>query len=50
MTKHRLLYAPIHSYVDPSSGATIATREVLELMAARGWDCRGLACGVLDYQ
>ncbi len=24
--------------------------EVLELLAARGWDCRALTCGVLDYQ
>jgi len=46
----RLLFASIHSYLDPSSGAALATRELLELMAARGWDCRALACGVLDYQ
>ena len=37
-------------YLDPSSGAALATRELLELMAARGWDCRALTCGVLDYQ
>jgi len=47
---NRLLFASIHSYLDPSSGAALATRELLELMAARGWDCRALACGVLDYQ
>jgi glycosyltransferase involved in cell wall biosynthesis len=46
----RLLFASIHSYLDPSSGAALATREMLELLAARGWDCRALACGVLDYQ
>jgi glycosyltransferase involved in cell wall biosynthesis len=46
---HRLLFASIHSYLDPSSGAALATREVLELMAARGWDCRALTCGVLDF-
>jgi glycosyltransferase involved in cell wall biosynthesis len=45
----RLIFASIHSYLDPSSGAALATREVLELMAARGWDCRALTCGVLDY-
>ena len=46
----RLLFASIHSYVDPSSGAALATRELLELLAARGWDCRAPTCGVLDYQ
>jgi glycosyltransferase involved in cell wall biosynthesis len=47
---HRLLFASIHSYIDPSSGAALATRELLELLAARGWDCRALTCGVLDFQ
>jgi hypothetical protein len=46
---HRLLFASIHSYLDPSSGAALATRELLELLAARGWDCRAFTCGVLDY-
>ena len=36
----RLLFAFVHSYVDPSSGAAMATRDVLELMASRGWECR----------
>jgi hypothetical protein len=47
---HRLLLAFIHSYLDPSSGAALATRELLELLATRGWDCRALICGVLDYR
>jgi hypothetical protein len=47
---HRLLFASTHCYLDPSSGAALATRELLELLAARGWDCRARACGVLDYQ
>ncbi len=47
---HRLLFASIHSYLDPASGAALATRELLELLAAHGWDCRALTCGVLDYQ
>jgi glycosyltransferase involved in cell wall biosynthesis len=47
---HRLLFASTHCYVDPSSGAALATRELLELLSTRGWDCRALACGVLDYQ
>ena len=46
----RLLFASIHSYLDPSSGAALATRELLELLAGRGWDCRAFTCGVLDYQ
>ena len=32
---HRLLFASIHSYLDPASGAALATRELLELLAAR---------------
>jgi hypothetical protein len=47
---HRLLFASIHSYLDPSSGAALATRELLEPLAGRGWDCRALTCGVLEYQ
>jgi glycosyltransferase involved in cell wall biosynthesis len=50
MPTKRLLFASIHGYLDPSSGAALATRELLELLAARGWDCRVLTCGVLDYQ
>jgi len=50
VSKPRLLFASIHSYLDPSSGAAMASREVLELLTARGWDCRALTCGVLDYQ
>ncbi len=50
MSTRRLLFASIHSYLDPSSGAAMASREVLELLTARGWDCRVLAFGVLDYQ
>ncbi len=50
MGTNRLLFASIHSYLDPSSGAAMASRELLELLTVRGWDCRVLACGVLDYQ
>jgi glycosyltransferase involved in cell wall biosynthesis len=46
----RLLFSSIHSYLDPSSGAALATREILELLAARGADCRVLSTGVLDYE
>jgi hypothetical protein len=46
----RLLFASVHSFLDPSSGAALATRDVLELLATRGWDCRAHGCGVLDYE
>jgi glycosyltransferase involved in cell wall biosynthesis len=46
----RLLFASIHSYLDPSGGAALSTRELLELLAARGADCRVLTTGVLDYE
>jgi hypothetical protein len=46
----RLLFASIHSYLDPSSGAALATREMLELLAGRGMDCRVLSAGVLDHE
>jgi glycosyltransferase involved in cell wall biosynthesis len=45
----RLLFASVHGYLDPSSGAALATRDLLELLAARGVDCRVLSTGVLDY-
>jgi glycosyltransferase involved in cell wall biosynthesis len=50
MSRPRLLFASIHGYLDPSSGAALATREILELLAVRGWDCRALTCGVLDFE
>ena len=46
----RLLFASTHGYLDPSSGAALATREILELLAAHGADCRVLSTGVLDYE
>jgi glycosyltransferase involved in cell wall biosynthesis len=50
MRLRRLLFASIHSYIDPSSGAALATRDLLELLAARGIDCRALSAGVLDFE
>jgi glycosyltransferase involved in cell wall biosynthesis len=46
----RLLFASCHGYLDPSSGASLCTRDMLELLAARGVDCRVLSTGVLDYE
>ncbi len=44
----RLLFSSIHCYLDPTSGAALCTRELLELLAARGMDCRVLTTGILD--
>jgi hypothetical protein len=46
----RLLFSSIHSYLDPTSGAALCTRELLELLAGRGVDCRVLCTAVLDYE
>src|SRR5437588_7312929 len=50
MSLDRLLFASCHSYLDPSSGAALATRDILELLAARGVDCRVFSTGVLDFE
>ncbi|MDR3623059.1 MAG: glycosyltransferase [Paludisphaera borealis] len=50
MRLQRLLFASIHGYLDPSNGASTASRDLLELLAARGVDCRVLSTGVLDYR
>ncbi len=44
----RLLFSSIHCYLDPSSGAALCARELLEMLAARGSDCRVLTTGILD--
>ena len=36
----RLLFSSIHCYVDPASGAASCTRELFEMLAARGMGCR----------
>lgn len=48
--KLRILFASTHGYIDPSSGAALTTRDFLELLAARGHDCRVISTGVLDYE
>jgi glycosyltransferase involved in cell wall biosynthesis len=50
MTFSRLLFASCHGYVDHASGAALATRDILAVLAARGVDCRVLSTGVLDYE
>ncbi|MBY0310736.1 MAG: glycosyltransferase [Phycisphaerales bacterium] len=49
-TPLRILFASTHCYADPSSGAAICTRDVLELLTQAGHDCRVLTTGVLDYE
>lgn len=39
-----LLYCSFHSYADPASGAAVSGRDLLTLLAGRGWYCRVL-CG-----
>jgi len=46
----RLLFSSIHCYLDPSSGAALCTRELLEILAARGMDCGVLTTGILDTE
>jgi hypothetical protein len=36
MVLHRLLFSSIHSYLDPSSDAALATRELLEVLGIVG--------------
>lgn len=50
MRLERLLFASVHSYLDPSSGAAVATRDLLECLASHGIDCRVICAGVLDIE
>lgn len=46
----RLLFCSYHCYWDPSSGAALCTRELLELLAERGWSCRAFCGPHLDFE
>jgi glycosyltransferase involved in cell wall biosynthesis len=46
----RLLFCSYHAYWDPSSGAAASTRDLLELLAARGWSCGVLSGPRLDFE
>src|SRR5205807_2687773 len=48
--KPRLLFCSYHCYWDPSSGAAVCSRELLELLARRGWVCRVLCGPRLDFE
>jgi glycosyltransferase involved in cell wall biosynthesis len=46
----RVLFCSYHCAADPSSGATLATRDLLALLGRRGWSC-GTLCGpLLDFE
>jgi glycosyltransferase involved in cell wall biosynthesis len=45
-----LLFASYHAYLDHSSGAALATRDLFEHLAAGGWNCRVVCGPALDYQ
>src|SRR5437868_2441687 len=46
----RLLFCSYHCYWDQSSGAALCTRELLELLAQRGWSCRVFCGPHLDFE
>src|SRR5271166_3832505 len=46
----RLLFSSIHCCLDPSSGAALCTWQLLELLAARGAECRVHTTGILDAE
>ncbi len=48
--QRRMLVATYHSYVDLSSGAAISLRDMVEALAARGWEVRVLSGPRLDYE
>src|SRR5437899_10847122 len=49
-SKPRLLFCSYHCYWDPSSGAALCSRELLELLARRGWACRVFCGPRLDFE
>jgi glycosyltransferase involved in cell wall biosynthesis len=46
----RLLFCSYHCCLDPSSGAALATRDLLELLAGHGWECQVLCGPQLDFE
>jgi glycosyltransferase involved in cell wall biosynthesis len=46
----RLLFCSYHCCLDPSSGAALATRDLLELLAQRGWACGALCGPDVDFE
>ena len=46
----RLLFCSYHCYLDPSNGAALATRDLMELLAGSGWPCGVFSGPQLDYE
>ena len=49
MADQTLMFASYHAYLDNSSGAALASRDLLADLAAHGWDCRAVCGPQLDY-
>ncbi len=47
--KPRILFASYHCYLDPSSGAALSTRDMLEMLTARDWPVRVFCGPLLDH-
>jgi hypothetical protein len=45
-----LLFCSYHCYWDPSSGAALCSRELLELLSQRSWSCRAFSGPHLDFE
>jgi len=43
------LFSSYHCYLDPSSGAALSMRGMLELLSARGWPVRAFCGPQLDH-
>jgi hypothetical protein len=48
--RHRLLFCSYHCLVDSSSGAALATQDLLGLLPTYGWECRALCGPQLDFE
>jgi hypothetical protein len=46
--RRRLLFASCHSHIDPSSGAAVSVRVLLQQLAASGWQIRTFCGPLLD--
>jgi glycosyltransferase involved in cell wall biosynthesis len=46
----RILFCSYHASIDPSSGAALATRDLLDLLARRGWPCAVFCGPQLDFE
>jgi glycosyltransferase involved in cell wall biosynthesis len=48
--KGRILFASPHCYLDPSNGAALCVRDLLELLTNRGWTCEVFCGPQLDFE